>query len=293
MKTHHILFFFFFFNSLMISASVQDSLGVEKKGNKYYVQHQMEAKETIYALSRRYNVAVADIKAANPGIDIKDISIGQVLLVPAPTYIERTTSSAGVKSGGVHKVEPKETLYSLSRQYNVSVDKLKKANPDLQEKGLQIGMELIIPGIATEAKTVAKKPNKPAKEKNETLQTAALKNETPVLAVSEPAPKKASAPVELPKSNGKIEKISENGIAELAAAKPDGPDFYAYHKTAPIGTIIQVQNLDNGQTAYVRVIGAMNNATSATTLVQLSSKAMSRLEIKDQKAKVTLSYFLP
>src|SRR5690625_226837 len=47
-----------------------------------------------------------------------------------------------------HTVQPKETIYGISKQYNVSQDELKRANPFLNERGLQIGDVLVIPGGA-------------------------------------------------------------------------------------------------------------------------------------------------
>ena len=43
-----------------------------------------------------------------------------------------------------HKVEPKETLYGLSKKYNVSVDEIKQKNEAVLQNGLQIGQILII-----------------------------------------------------------------------------------------------------------------------------------------------------
>lgn len=44
-----------------------------------------------------------------------------------------------------HKVVAKETLYSLARDYNISVDELKASNPEVAKKGLQIGQTIVIP----------------------------------------------------------------------------------------------------------------------------------------------------
>jgi len=43
-----------------------------------------------------------------------------------------------------HVVAPKETLYSLSKKYNVTVDEIKQQNQALLSKGLQIGQTLTI-----------------------------------------------------------------------------------------------------------------------------------------------------
>ncbi|EJF09874.1 LysM repeat-containing protein [Pontibacter sp. BAB1700] len=39
--------------------ALRDSVGVERKNGKVYVQHRVEPKETLYALSRKYGVSVA------------------------------------------------------------------------------------------------------------------------------------------------------------------------------------------------------------------------------------------
>src|SRR5690606_38890044 len=45
-----------------------------------------------------------------------------------------------------HTVQPKETVYGISRQYGISQDELKNANPFLKQRELQIGDVLVIPG---------------------------------------------------------------------------------------------------------------------------------------------------
>ena len=43
-----------------------------------------------------------------------------------------------------HKVQPKETIFSLSKKYNVSIDEIKQQNETLLKNGLQIGQILTI-----------------------------------------------------------------------------------------------------------------------------------------------------
>ncbi len=285
-------------------ASVLDSVGVEKKGDTYFIQHKMEAKETLYALSRRYNATVDEIKKANPGVNINDIGIGQIILVPAKNYKPAAASSSAPVSGKkIHKVEPKETLFALSQKYGVTVDELKKANPALNEKGLQVGMELVIPGKSAPSAVAATETRKPEPApavkpaQSTSTGTAPAATPKPVTAAaekqkSEPAPARLT-PTDLPSKNNKIEKVNENGLAENAPARQDAPDFFAYHKTAPVGTIIHVVNDQNNQNAYVRVIGPLKDPSSETAIIQLSPKAMERIKAGDTKAKVSLSYFMP
>lgn len=244
-------------------AEIKDSVGVEKKGGKYFIKHQMESKETLFALSRKYNVPVNEIKEANPGVDITDISIGQVIYVPAKNY----KGPEPKRSANTHVVRPKETLYGLSRTYDVSVKDLEKANPDLKEKGLQIGMVLVIPsGPGNTTKVAVVEPKQ--------------------------APKPKRIPAKLPSTNEKVEKIKETGYAESASSSGEGIELFAFHKTAGVGTIIQVENEDSGQQVFVRVVGTLRSPSSETVLIQLSPKALSKLKASSgSKFKVKLYYF--
>lgn len=54
------------------------------------------------------------------------------------------TNENKVKDKILHKVEGKETLYSLSKLYNVSVSEIMEQNKFLKNKGLQVGQTLTI-----------------------------------------------------------------------------------------------------------------------------------------------------
>jgi LysM repeat protein len=60
-----------------------DSLGIEKKNGKTYVQHKVEQGETVYAILKRYNCAEKDFYEANPTIKIGTVlGADQVIEVP-------------------------------------------------------------------------------------------------------------------------------------------------------------------------------------------------------------------
>ncbi|MBC7486325.1 MAG: LysM peptidoglycan-binding domain-containing protein [Cytophagaceae bacterium] len=134
---------FLLLNTQASQAGVEDSIGVEKKDGKRFVLHRLDAKETLYALSRRYGASVDDIKKANADVNLSELKVGQVLRVPSPEKSVNTTKP----SSSTHIVITGETLYSIAKKYNVSVDEMKKLNPTAAN-GLSIGDELLIPGKA-------------------------------------------------------------------------------------------------------------------------------------------------
>lgn len=135
--------------------------------------HTVVPKETLFSLSRKYGVSVDEIKAANPELQHGGLKVGQVLQMPpannngqsaevavtekavpekkqTPKSTTVTTepvaeiSSPSTAETITHVVAPKETLYSLSKKYGVTVDEIKQQNPTLLNKGLQIGQTLTI-----------------------------------------------------------------------------------------------------------------------------------------------------
>ncbi len=109
-----------------------------------YAEHTVLPQETLYGLSRKYNTTIDELMRLNPSL--KDgLKIGQVLMVPAIG-----NGSNGLKvqvtdiTYKIHKVQRKETLYSISKMYNVSLDEILAANPDFDGE-LRKGDELRIP----------------------------------------------------------------------------------------------------------------------------------------------------
>jgi LysM repeat protein len=103
------------------------------------ITHKVEKGETIAQIAQKYNVTPYDIYKLNPDAQM-GLKPNSVLLIPKKGSVAKTNSQAKT-----HKVEPKETLFGIEKEYGVSDEALKKANPDLEKLGLQIGQTLIIP----------------------------------------------------------------------------------------------------------------------------------------------------
>ncbi|HZY79421.1 MAG TPA: LysM peptidoglycan-binding domain-containing protein [Cyclobacteriaceae bacterium] len=114
-----------------------DSLRLETVNGQTFIVHLVGEKETLFGLSKRYGVTVARILEFNPTAD-GGIEAGQLLKVP---YVPKGRTQTA--EGTVHKVQPKETLFSISRMYGVSVDDLKAWN-NLRDNALSVGQDVLI-----------------------------------------------------------------------------------------------------------------------------------------------------
>ncbi|MFM8914290.1 MAG: LysM peptidoglycan-binding domain-containing protein [Flammeovirgaceae bacterium] len=129
-------------------AADSDSLRMETINGKQFIIHQIEAKETLYSISRRYGVAVTAIIESN-GAAEGSLAVGQLLKIP---YTPKPRTKPGTEVVGVpamksvsstHTVAAKETLYAIARQYSVSVDQLKQWN-NLTSDELKLGQQLLV-----------------------------------------------------------------------------------------------------------------------------------------------------
>src|SRR5687768_6056603 len=115
----------------------KDSIGIETINGQTFVIHKVDEKETLSGISRRYRTTVDAILQFNAS-DGSGLEIGQILKVPY-THKTVTTPAGGI----LHKVARKETVYAISRIYQVSTDEIKQWNK-LPDNSLRIGQELII-----------------------------------------------------------------------------------------------------------------------------------------------------
>jgi LysM repeat protein len=110
-----------------------------------YSFHTIQPKETLYSLSKRYEVSATNIINANPGLSVSTFQIGKTIRIPSVKIdqLPQTESQTVVKYIE-YKVERKETMYRLTRKFNVTVEELIAKNPELQ-KGVKADMIIKVP----------------------------------------------------------------------------------------------------------------------------------------------------
>ena len=110
------------------------------------IKHSVKKGETVSAIAQKYQVEPSAIYELNPDCS-RTLKLESVILIPR-------TSSKGIKSKvqskvatleTTHEVQPKETLFGIAKQYEISLEELNVANPELAETGLKAGQKIKIP----------------------------------------------------------------------------------------------------------------------------------------------------
>lgn len=118
---------------------------------KDYKKHKVRRKETLYSISKKYNVSVEDIKKANKRLYAENLRKGDRIQIPIfKTVLKTETLANTIKK---YKVLPKEGKWRVAYKFGITVDELEKLNPKIGDT-LQPDQELNVPNIATNEEKV-------------------------------------------------------------------------------------------------------------------------------------------
>ncbi len=155
----------FVFGAVFV-VSAQNIVVIE--GVKYAI-HDVVKGETLYSLARIYGVTVDEIKAANSSL-VDGLKANTRIKIPVRSG-EVAKAAAEQPKTQLHKVVRGETLYSLAKQHNLTVEELREANPHIK-KGLKAGQLIEIPiKVAVVEKPVSQPTSQPAAQPTPSVQT--------------------------------------------------------------------------------------------------------------------------
>lgn len=326
-------------------ANPLDSIRVERRAEGLFIVHEVEEEETIYSIAKRYGGSVIGIIKHNQIVDNR-IEIGQIIyvLVEEEKPVKAVVVDESPVRNNIHVVEMGETLYSISRRYDVKLKELRRWN-NLPDNNISPGMQLKLSREA-EIPKAEEQPNKPDTteapkteevikddstelydtdpfhdfekylvQTGETLSTIARKigvsidslklwnglngdylkigqelffkekEDTSEVRINEPT-KKIRTQID----DKGFERIYEEGVASVIQSM-NTTRFLALHRSLPIGTNLEVRNLMNNQVVYVKVVGKLpNTGLNKNLLLRLSQPAYDQLGILDSKSRVEVSY---
>jgi len=143
-----------------------DQSNIAVQGNN---SHSVKKGETLFSISKIYNISVDELKKINNIIKGK-IHTGQDLKINHPSVQSKSETLAKVEEAprpATHKVISGESLYSISKTHNISVDELKRIN-NIPNGKIHPGEELKLDqeNEALAQNVVAEKLDKKQAEKN-------------------------------------------------------------------------------------------------------------------------------
>lgn len=244
------------------------------------IEHIVEKGQTLYFISKKYDMSVQDIMRFNPQIG-KDMILKEGMILKIYT---KPTPVLNVANHKYHIVEKGETLYSLSKIYNISVDDLIYLN-QLQTPNIAIGDKIIVQNVDKEAVYQAPKT---VEKVNTEVKKEPIK---PAQSVKPAQPAKPEVTYTIEETSAEVEMYKalydgyENAGATLNKAKGIGnfleqsasKDVYlALVNGVESGQVIRVRNLMNNRVIYLKVIGNVPSKDETNNISIKISKAAAR-----------------
>ncbi len=120
----------FFLSFLFVAApSLAQTGGSEQSSDQ---THTVQAGETLFSISREYDLTVSELREWN-NLQTDNLQPGQSLRISPPAGQDRT----------LHIVEAGESLFGISRMYDVTIAEIQQWN-NLQGTDIEIGSRLVI-----------------------------------------------------------------------------------------------------------------------------------------------------
>lgn len=138
------------------------------------LKHNVKSGESIYSIAKKYDVTEKEVYELNPKLKGGILGLKTVVQIPNKKYKPLEKKEKPVKTNLIeevivtknnpvvtHLVVAKETIYSISKKYGITMETLCELNPELKTGTLKLGAKLKLPGRSEEVvveKQVESKP---------------------------------------------------------------------------------------------------------------------------------------
>ena len=148
---------------IVVSSKPADKEEIKPEG----IVREVLPKESLYSIAKQYGIKLSDLQNANSSLGTSGLKVGQKIIIPVKADANLNLATAvkpiklekevvvlpkpivEIKKGATteitHEVLPKESLYSIAKQYKITIADLQKVNSALGNKALKVGQKIIVP----------------------------------------------------------------------------------------------------------------------------------------------------
>jgi len=298
-----ILFLLFLYSFFDESYAALDSLTTISIDSQQYILHHVEAKESLYGISRRYNSTLAIIIRNNPLAKDSILVEGDILKIPIKSslIVAQSIQDTLHKAPIYHTVIGGETLYAIKSMYEgLDISSLRKWN-NLQGDTIRLGQRLIIAWEEILDSNIVVQDSANNIDSNvmyipdlrDSLGMLVSKIKQDSIAFYQRVIAPYQTIYQTYADSGLLE-TSTRGIATwLPSSNNEEINFYALHSSIPRGTIVKVTNLMNDESVLVKVVGSLPpTQENKRVLMKLSYSVAKYLGVLDARFLAELKYFV-
>ncbi|MBA3828126.1 MAG: LysM peptidoglycan-binding domain-containing protein [Taibaiella sp.] len=285
-------------SAFSLSAKQSDSLFVINRPTGICLVYKTHSGETVFSVSQRFHVPPAMLAGAN-GVLLQSPVFNRVIYVPLGAYnlLKEKPATEGIGQPLYYKIGIGENLYKVSKYTGATQQALEGWNM-MPDNYIPPGQVLVIGWVRCDTTDPTKQKTAMTMGYGAAPKTIKDKNGTTITTIIQPAPPPApvlSAIEQLyVKQTDSGKKVNtEKGSAVFFDTRKSTVtnNYYAFHNTAPRGTIIKVSNAASNKTIYVKVIGPIPDAKQYyNCVIAISGGAREALGSREMKAWCELTY---
>lgn len=248
-----------------------DTIKLLRANDVFTFSHAISAGQTLYSLSKMYQVTLEDIHTQNPDLMETELSISDTLIMPLNLELIRQKPPRRTENTAVlvYHVQHGETLFAIAKRWlDVETTYIKRIN-NLEGASLALHMPLTLGWIDTRFQKVKKLS---AEEK----EIAANDN---ALIEDHKETTDGSGPV------------VEQGKAIWKTSKSAGDKPYILHRKAKINSLVQLYNPMTGKKIHAKVVGRIPERNyDQNVMVVLTPYLANALKARDKSFFLKMKY---
>ena len=325
-----IIFFFVFQLTAKEAASYlseSDTVWVKiNPSQQKYFEHVVKPKQTLYSLSKFYGIDMLSIYDQNPYLKNDVLDVHDTVKVTLQNTLIQTISPDNESDYApvYYRVQKKDNLFRIARRYfDLPVKELMSHN-QLNDYNLDINQALLIGWIHLDGARHGQSENSEESIEHKIISPYEIKYKVDNILSSKPednpssnepsgmtitSSSEADSPSEAPtpikseikelKTSFEAEKIKymyqvERGVAHWSKGIKHKTDLYVLHKTAPVGSTVEVTNPLINKSIYAKVIAPLPNGMYADKVKVIVSPAVANLlGAIDSQFFVKVKYLAP
>ncbi len=274
--------------SIFAKPVVLDSIGIENLDGKKVILHKLDPKDNYYSIGRRYNIRPNVIIQFNKNAPL---IIGAIVKVPTdrpfleatkPSYTQQSKPEAqnpvtSANATTQYKVSAGETLYSIAKRFNSTVEDITKLN------GLT--STTLVPGQLIQVKQDSAIVPPPV------ARPVAKRDSTAYVSTQD----SSNADPKINRNRYGLYEKAENGVATwIDDASLDPNKKLVLHRTAPVGTVIKITNPMTNRTTFAKVVGGFNdNEATKDVIIIMTKNVAESIGALDKRVHVNITYGSP
>jgi LysM repeat protein len=256
-----------------------DSIKAIRKNGGTFLLYEVKPKETLYSLSKRFQIKIHDIYSLNPHLNDQILGDKDLLMIPFTSEVVTHEKEAN-KVAIYYEVQSKETLFKIAKRYfNQPVSVVKRMN-NISNNNIKPGQKLLMGYLPLNSKVSSEIEVNAGQEESNIPNTLdkPIPGNNPEIDTESPELDPVIGEI-LKKENTPKKTVSIEAKGKAMALKNlgDSQTLLVMHRDADKNSVIEISNPLNNKKVYAQVVENMPKGIYPEEIICIVSPAIGKL----------------